>query len=170
VNLRGTVTAPNSGPASNNNERIWCEKRSACELTYDFFYSLFCLPCAIGFLVESSGAPCWFGSCCVSAIQAQNSQRYVRRLRPVCCNELVEDCLIPGSIVVGGSFIPFVGAYSIFLLVPFVWRNLAEENAIKNRSICYGLDLIGACAYGCSYLGSGCTCKAVEGRYLFSEA
>jgi Cys-rich protein (TIGR01571 family) len=170
VESKGKIPIPNVGPLYNTNERVWCHRRTTCELCYDLWYSFFCCPCALGLIMESSGAPWWFGCCCTNVLQAQNSQRYIRRFEPICCSEMMEDCLCPGICILGFSLVPGVGPYALYLAVPWIWRMLAEENVIKGRSICYGLDIFQTCWNGCQYITNGCFCKTPEGRYLHSEA
>lgn len=158
VQQKGKIRVENVGPDFNKNKRTGLQRRSCFGVLYDLTYTCLCLPCATGYLLESSGMPCWFGACCVSPLSAVNIHRYRRRLEGNCGGECLEDCCFPA--LCGAS-----------LSMPWIFRAVIEENVYVDRpSCCYGCDVIGSAAYACGYVCSGCTCQAREGRYLISDA
>lgn len=169
VQARGRIPVQNVGPEFNTNDHAGFSKRAWSGIFYDLLYTLLCMPCAIGYTVESAGMPCWFGSCCVSSIGAVNINRYRRRLKPKIVNECCEDCLCPGVLVIGSSFV--IGALAEYLELPFIYRAMVEENvAVQRPNCCYGLNIFAACGCCLQYLTNGCVCPVKEGRYLIEDA
>lgn len=158
VQQKGKIKVDHVGPDFNKNKRTGLQRRSCVGVLYDLAYTCVCLPCATGYLLESSGIPCWFGACCVSPIAAVNIHRYRRRLEGNCGGECMEDCFFPG--LCGGN-----------LAMPWVCRAVIEENVYVDRSsCCYGCNILGVLFSACGYVCDGCTCPAREGRYLISDA
>lgn len=151
---KGKIAMENVGPEFNKNKRTGCQRRNCLGIVYDVFYTTLCTPCATGYLLESSGVPCWFGACCISPLAAVNIHRYRRRLEGNCGGECVEDCLC----------LPL-------LALPCLCRAVIEENVYIDRaSCCYGCNCISFVANAAGYLCSCGTCSAREGRYLISDA
>jgi Cys-rich protein (TIGR01571 family) len=77
----------------------------------DCLYSFFCMPCAIGHMMEQTMDMPWaMGCCCVNLCVARNLIRYQHRIRG---NDLVEECAIPYGLKCLGDI-----TQSVF---PFVW-------------------------------------------------
>mmetsp|Transcript_7826 Transcript_7826/g.5871 ORF Transcript_7826/g.5871 Transcript_7826/m.5871 type:complete len:267 (-) Transcript_7826:85-885(-) len=161
VKQKGKIPLEHVGPDFNKNKRTGMQRRPCFGVIYDLSYTLLCLPCATGYLLESSGIPCWFGACCVSPLGAVSIHRYRRRLEGNCGGECLEDCLFPA----------ICGGISQYLAMPWICRAVIEENVYVDRpNCCYGCDLIGLCSYSCAYVCDGCKCQSREGRYLISDA
>jgi hypothetical protein len=80
---------PESGGARFNTGRfgeIGSNKTPCCDCLYAFF----CMPCAVGTVIERSvGLPCIFGFCCGSLCWARNITRYQYRIAG---NDCMDDC------------------------------------------------------------------------------
>jgi hypothetical protein len=162
---RGMVQdIPQVGPQFNLNERTGFKTRSCSYLVYDCMYALICTPCANGLILQNAGLPCWFGACCVNSFAATSILRYQNRIKPMCNQESVTDCIIPCAFVLSNNSTS--GLSAPFAQFMYTFCNLVEENERVGREACYGLNLL-ACLMGtCNYFASGFRCNDVEGRYL----
>lgn len=155
----------NTGPDLNINDRIHLYGRSWRAVVYDCAYACLCLPCAIGYTLESSGVPFWFGACCFSPLAAVNVQRYTRKVRPLAGTEFLVDCYLPAVFIFGTPYI--VGTATNYLVMPWFCQAFIDENARVDRPDCwYGCDVMSCLRHCYSFLKSGCTCPVHEGRYL----
>ena len=83
---------PSIDSGSNFNVGSWIHPFGSANFQ-DCLCSFFCMPCAMGKLMEETmGMPWCMGCCCVNVCAARNLIRYQYRIRG---NELVEECTIP---------------------------------------------------------------------------
>lgn len=90
-------TTKRNGPASSNGGSVFNSGTflySYGSGTFqDCLYSFFCMPCAIGTMLDRTmGMPWYLGCCCVNLCAARNLIRYQYRIRG---NDFVEECAIP---------------------------------------------------------------------------
>lgn len=99
-------------------------------------YSCFCMPCAVGTMLEDSiGMPWYMGCCCVNVPTARNLIRYQYRIYG---KDTLEECVFPWSMYCFGKCVdrcfPPIWLVLYGLLVPFAMQLLQEVHVRKVAS------------------------------------